>query len=114
MKMKKLPGMKPGAGKNSLLVITVLALSFGCNKSNVDQKDLRDFAVVNLVANSQEYSPVTIDKSLINAFGVAWSPNGIAWVNSVGGHVSELYTAEGAIARAAVNIPGPADSLGGC
>ena len=97
----------------SIAVITTAALAFSCHKSNVDQKDLRDFKQVNLVANTAEYHPVTIDPTLINGFGIAWSPNGIAWVNSVGGHVSELYTAEGAIARKPVNIPQPNDTIGG-
>jgi uncharacterized protein (TIGR03118 family) len=99
--------------KNRSLFLTVIViLSFGCHKSNVDQKDLRDFKQINLVANSAEYKPVTIDTTLINAFGIAWSPNGIAWVNSVGGHVSELYTSEGGIVRR-VNIPSPLDTIGG-
>ena len=103
-------GFRPGA--NSLIMITLLALSFGCHKPNVHNNDLRNFNQVNLVANSSEYHPVTVDQTLLNAFGIAWSPNGIAWVNSVGGHVSELYTGEGAIVRA-VNIPSPTDTIGG-
>jgi uncharacterized protein (TIGR03118 family) len=98
---------------NSLLTITLLALSFGCHKPHVNNDDLRDFKQVNLVANSSEYHPVTVDPTLLNAFGIAWSPNGIAWVNSVGGHVSELYSAEGAIVRTPVNIPSPTDTIGG-
>lgn len=106
MKTKKLTG--------SLLMIGFAAFSVGCNKPHViDNNDLRDFKQVNLVANSTEYHPVTVDPTLLNAFGIAWSPNGIAWVNSVGGHVSELYTAEGAIARTPVNIPSPTDTIGG-
>src|SRR6516225_1186742 len=77
------------------LFLLLLLFLFACGKSNVNQKDLRDFKQVNLVANSSEYHPRTLDESLINAFGIAWSPTGIAWVNSVGGHVSELYDAEG-------------------
>ncbi|MEJ0081767.1 MAG: TIGR03118 family protein [Puia sp.] len=45
--------------------------------------------------------------------GLAWAPSGIAWVNSMSGHVSELYTGEGAIVRAPVNIPSPTDTIGG-
>jgi len=101
------------SGKNYLLVITLLALSFGCHKSNVDEKDLRDFQQVNLVANNDEYNASNIDSTLLNAFGIAWSPNGIAWVNSVGGHVSELYNSEGKKQRA-VNIPASlSDTNGG-
>jgi uncharacterized protein (TIGR03118 family) len=95
------------------MVISLLAVSFGCHKPVVHPGDLRDFKQINLVANSSEYHPVTVDPTLINAFGIAWSPNGIAWVNSVGGHVSELYSGEGAIVRTPVNIPSPADTIGG-
>ena len=101
------------AGPISLLTVALVALSTGCQKPNPDKNILRDFKQINLVANTSEYRPVTIDPTLINAFGIAWSPNGIAWVNSVGGHVSELYSAEGAIVRAPVNIPSPTDSVGG-
>src|SRR5919107_5436561 len=98
---------------NSLLAITLLTFSLGCHKTDVDHHDLRNFKQVNLVANSAEYSPVTVDPTLLNAFGIAWSPNGTAWVNSVGGHVSELYSGEGAIVREPVNIPSPTNTIGG-
>ncbi|MEP7252920.1 MAG: TIGR03118 family protein, partial [Ginsengibacter sp.] len=98
---------------NSLLIIILAALVFGCNKPHVPGNSLRNFEQVNLVANSSEYHPVTVDPTLLNAFGIAWSPNGIAWVNSVGGHVSELYNGEGGIVRAPVNIPSPSDTVGG-
>ncbi|HSC39824.1 MAG TPA: hypothetical protein VLD19_18200, partial [Chitinophagaceae bacterium] len=98
-----------GSGTSVLSAATLLALCFGCHKP-VDRDALRDFKQVNLVANTKEYHPVTVDPTLLNAFGIAWSPNGIAWVNSVGGHVSELYNSEGAIVRTPVNIPSPTDS----
>lgn len=104
-------GLRPVA--NSFLAITLITLVFGCNKPNVDKHDLRDFKQVNLVANLAKYHPVTVDPTLLNAFGIAWSPSGTAWVNSVGGHVSELYSGEGAIVRTPVNIPSPADTIGG-
>lgn len=49
----------------------------------------------------------------MNAWGLAFSPTGIAWVNSNGGGVSEVYTAEGAILRPPVRIPTPTDTMGG-
>jgi len=106
MNHKKLAGAGLRTGKNLLLAITVVALAFGCRKSNnVNNNDLRDFNEVVLVANEAKYNPITlVDPTLINAFGIAWSPNGIAWVNSVGGHVSELYRADGSFVKR-VNIP---------
>ncbi|MHA4806808.1 TIGR03118 family protein [Flavitalea flava] len=102
-------GIRPG--KKAVLMVTVIGLSFGCHKSNVHDKDLKDFTQVNLVANKEEeYHPKLVDPTLINGFGVAWSPTGIPWVNSVGGHVSELYKENGDnITRLrGINIPGSA------
>lgn len=99
-------------GKKFLWAAGAVSLVLACNKGNVDQKDLRNFTQVNLVANSREYNPKTVDPTLINAFGIAWSPGGTAWVNSVGGHLSELYTAEGDTIKR-VFVPSPTDPHGG-
>lgn len=84
-----------------------------CHKSNIDQKDLRNFEQVVLVANKAMYGPKLVDTSLQNAWGLAWAPSGIAWVNSNGNGLSHLYSGEGVILRAPVNIPSPTDSVGG-
>jgi uncharacterized protein (TIGR03118 family) len=102
-----------GSVRKPWLVIAGIAFAFACNKSNVNEKDLRDFKEVVLVANKAEYHPRTLDQTLINGFGVVWTPNGIAWVNSVGGHVSELYDGEGNIKRKPVTIPSPTDRFSG-
>ena len=96
-----------------LLVILLTGLSVGCRKANIDKNDLRDFQQVNLVSNNGAYGSTLIDPTLQNAWGIAWSPTGIAWVNSEASHLSHLYTGEGAIVRTAVNIPSPADTIGG-
>ena len=103
--------LRPVSG--GLLMISILALSVGCRKSNIGNKALRDFKQINLVANRAAYSPVLVDPTLQNAWGLAWSPGGIAWVNSQTGHVSELYSAEGAMLRPGVNIPSPTDTING-
>jgi uncharacterized protein (TIGR03118 family) len=96
-----------------LLVVLLTALSVSCRKANIDQNDLRNFQQVNLVSNNGADGPVLNDPSLQNAWGIAWSPTGIAWVNSEASHLSHLYTGEGAIVRPAVNIPSPMDTIGG-
>ena len=106
-----------GKGLNTvrlcLLIILLTGLSVSCRKANIDQNDLRNFQQVNLVSNNGADGPVLNDPSLQNAWGIAWSPTGIAWVNSEASHLSHLYTGEGAIVRAAVNIPSPTDTIGG-
>ncbi len=104
-------GMRPGAACLTLAAFVVFAAS--CRKNAIDKNDLRDFQQVNLVANKAGYDPGLVDPTLQNAWGLTWSPGGIAWVNSEAAGVSELYTADGAIVRPPVNIPSPTDTIGG-
>jgi uncharacterized protein (TIGR03118 family) len=96
-----------------MLIISLLLLSTGCKKVNINKNDLRDFQQVNLVSNNGAFAPVLTDPILQNAWGLAWAPSGIAWVNAEAGHVSALFTGEGAFVRAPVNIPSPTDTIGG-
>jgi len=97
----------------SLLLVLLSGISGSCRKVNIDKNDLRDFQQVNLVSNNAGNVPALNDPTLQNAWGIAWAPSGIAWVNAEAAHVSHLYTGEGAIVRPAVNIPSPADATGG-
>jgi len=101
--------------KLPVFLLATLALAAGCHKVNIDQKDLRNFMQVNLVSNVSKYNPVHMDTTLKNAWGLAWAPSGIAWVNANGQGVSEVYTGEGALipARPRVNIPTATDTTGG-
>jgi uncharacterized protein (TIGR03118 family) len=107
----KRAGLNPA--RLCLLFIFVVSLTTSCRKANIDKNDLRNFQQTILVANNGSYAPVLVDPTLQNAWGLAWSPGGIAWVNAQLGHVSELYTAEGAVVRPGVNIPSPTDTIGG-
>lgn len=80
-------------------------------KKSVKQK--KNFVQINLVANNAEYPPARIDPVLINAWGLAFSPNGIAWIGAQGGHVSTVYNSEGVQVRPPVNIPSPGGPTGG-
>src|SRR5882724_1147957 len=100
--------------KISFILLSALFLfAMGCKKSNERRNELKDFNQVNLVDNNGAFHAANLDASLMNAWGLAFSPGGIAWVNANAGHVSELYSAEGVKPRAAVNIPSPEDSVGG-
>src|SRR5450432_1417825 len=100
-------GLKPV--RFILLFVLVLGLTLSCKKINIDKNDLRDFQQVNLVASGGAWSPVLTDPTLLKA----WAPSGIAWVNAEAGHVSELYTGEGAVVRPGINIPSPTDAING-
>ena len=93
---------------NFPVCLTFFALLFLASCRKVDVKKLKNYDQVNLVANNGNYGAAHIDPQQINAWGLAWSPTGIAWVNSQGGHVSALYNGEGVAPRIPVNIPSPA------
>jgi len=97
------------------LFFAAVLLLTSCDKFPDFNKDskLKGFAQVNLVATSNEYHPSRIDPLLGNAWGLTWSSTGTPWINAQAGHVSNVYTAEGAQARAAVNIPSPGGPTGG-
>ncbi len=103
----------PGPVNLYMLLISFFVFSTGCQKIKIDKNDLRNFQQVNLDANSPSYSPAFIVPSMQDAWGLAWAPSGIAWVNTEAGHVSELFTGEGAIVRPAINIPSTTDTIGG-
>src|SRR5215475_8340742 len=58
-------------------------------------KELKDFVQVNLIGDNNDFSPARIDHSLINAWGIAFSPLETAWVSSMGAGFGEVYKADG-------------------
>jgi len=50
----------PGIRPKKITADNTAGTVFRCHKSNVDERDLRDFQQVNLVANNSEYTPVII------------------------------------------------------
>src|ERR1700761_9533877 len=100
--------------KNTLRLLALLGLlATACHKMNFNNNDLRDFQQVNLIANNGSYGAGLVDPTLQNAWGLAWSPTGIAWVNAEADGVSEWYAGAGAIVRPPVLIPSPTDTMGG-
>ncbi len=53
-----------------------------------------------------------LDPSLVDAWGVAFVPNGAFWVNATGSGLSVLYDGSGAKIPASFTVPAPAGSAG--
>jgi uncharacterized protein (TIGR03118 family) len=97
-----------------LTAMAVMGMLLGaCRKMNFNSNDLRNFEQIDLVANRNGYGAALIDPTLQNAWGLAWSPSGIAWVNANADGLSELYNNVPAIVRPPVLIPSPTDTMGG-
>jgi uncharacterized protein (TIGR03118 family) len=95
-----------------VLLISILLFAISCRKIDAHKK-LKDFEQVNLVDNNGKYGAVHTEPMLQNAWGLSWSPTGIAWVDAEEGHISALYNGEGVAPRGAVKIPSPTDTIGG-
>ncbi len=121
MKRVMLQVFRPTVVGNFIVGLMFLLAAPGCQKVHdvIDKHKNEkvvlpgDYRPVNLVANNDEYNATRIDSMLINAWGIAFSPGGVAWVNSEGGGVSAVYNAEGAEVRPAVFIPSPGGNSGG-
>ena len=85
----------------------------GLNKKGKVPQLLKDFTQVNLVASNGEYNAGRIDPLLINAWGLSFSPTGIAWISAQGAGVSAVYNSEGLQVLPAVSIPSPGGATGG-
>jgi len=88
-----------------LAIFSLSLLTTACKKILNGHK-LAHFDQENLVDNNHEYGAAHTDSTLMNAWGIAFNPTGIPWVNSQAGHVSEVYDKDGKSLRPPVAIPG--------
>lgn len=114
------------------VVIYLLVLLASCEKqiATPDQKNfdettnlkkktpqlLKDFTQVNLIGDEDEYEPMVIDPNLVNAWGLAFSPGGVAWISSEVKGLSLVYNVAAAPPtqlRPPVAIPSPSGPTGG-
>jgi len=111
----------PFAG-SAVLLLLLAFVSTSCEKLQDefpdlfprDSKDLKEFRQVNLVANTaEEYDAARVDPTLINAWGIAFSPGGVIWPTATGTGLSYIYDQDGKELRPPVAIPSPASSTGG-
>jgi uncharacterized protein (TIGR03118 family) len=93
----------------ALFFFATMFLFLSCRKLDKVGPILKHFEQVNLVDNNGEYHALHQDPHLINAWGMAWTPNGFVWVNAEAGHISAIYNGEGGTVRPPVAIPSPDD-----
>lgn len=97
----------------SVFFLTLLLIT-SCKKEDDHQKPLQSYTQVNLTANNDEYvKPVQEDATLLNSWGLTFNTTGIPWIASQAGHVSQVYSAEGATLIPPVKIPSPSSLDGG-
>jgi len=120
--------MKLNLSKRALIAVSMASLIGGCHKSYektssakdemvsqriTSPKLLKDFTQVNLLGDNNDFSPARVEPGLINAWGVAFSGTGPAWVTAMGGGISSVVNSNGSAARANVAMPTHTDAAGG-
>jgi uncharacterized protein (TIGR03118 family) len=87
---------------------TIIIIASGCSKKNSSSTTTSsgpNFNVTNLVADVGSFAGAKIDVNLINAWGLAISPNGRLWVSSTGKNLTTIYDGTGATLLAPIAIP---------
>ena len=116
------------ASSKLLIVGASILFLFSCQKNQLITKDgskndinsntlksgkkIGHFTQTNLVADQAGKAALT-DPTLLNAWGLAWAPSGIAWIGAEVGHVSDVYDREGHTILGPVTIPSPTTTTGG-
>ncbi|HET9447052.1 MAG TPA: TIGR03118 family protein [Steroidobacteraceae bacterium] len=87
------------------VALTVVAAPVAANKSKRE-----GYSSQVLVSNGGQPAPF-IDPNLKNAWGIAFNPTGVVWVNNQGTGKSTLYDGNGAPQSLIVTVPGPAPGV---
>jgi uncharacterized protein (TIGR03118 family) len=97
--------------KSKLCVVLLLSAGFGACGSDDDDDDVSGSVSSRVVSVTEVVSDQpgaeTIDPTLVNAWGLAFNPAGVAWVSATETGVSRIYDAGGNPMRSSVEIPGP-------
>jgi len=83
-----------------IVALAGLTLIAACKKSSTETPPVSSYgpsmSVVNLVSDNSLYAAIKTDTNLVNAWGIAISPNGRIWVSDAGTGVSTVYDGTGA------------------
>ncbi|RDV15670.1 TIGR03118 family protein [Pontibacter diazotrophicus] len=121
--MKKIDQIKRNTplSRIAILLFILIFISTGCDKLQEEFPDffpenprqLKDYRQVDLVANTAAYDAARVDPTLINAWGITFSPGGVIWPTAEGTGLSYLYNQDGDELRGPVTIPSPTSETGG-
>jgi uncharacterized protein (TIGR03118 family) len=99
------------------VVFLVIAGLNSCHKKKdtpPTPASLQSFNMINVVASDATFFGARVDPHLINAWGIAFSASGTAWISSPGDHTSVIYSgATGAQVLAPVTVPTHGTTIGG-
>lgn len=97
--------------------VSFTILNIGCSKnkqvSSIMTSDLVGFSQVNLIASNASYNAKRVDSTLLDAYGIAFSPTGFIWLSSQVSGLSYIDDKDGNQVIGPVSIPSPSAPVGG-
>jgi uncharacterized protein (TIGR03118 family) len=103
----------------SIISLLILVLTQGCYEildelpTSAPSKGIKGYKQVNLVSDTLGFDAKRIDVNLVNAWGIAFNPNGPVWINANGTGLSVIYDKDGNQKRLPVGLPFNGVSNGG-
>ena len=112
--------IKPMGLLGTLVAAALVACGGGGDSGPAAGMTAPGYAATNLISDvnnsSNPYSTANVDANLVNAWGIAFNPNGFVWVANAGTSTSTLYDGNGTKQSLVVAIPagaaGPANPTG--
>ncbi len=100
-------GARLGASLSTAVALATLAACDATGDTNLVVTPITNttFVQANLVADISSLGAVTIDPNLVNAWGLAFGPNGALWVANNGTGTTTFYTQSGAKLQPTVSVP---------
>ena len=105
---------------NSRVIFFAMIISVGMASCEKDKNNnsstsgsTTNFTRTNLVSNSSQDSGARVDATLVNGWGIAFSPAGNPWISSQAGGMAEAYDATGNQVLPPVSIPSASSATGG-
>jgi uncharacterized protein (TIGR03118 family) len=87
--------------------------NYNYNNNSTTAGSGKNFNRVNLVSNNSQDSGARVDASLVNGWGIAFSPTGNPWISSEAAGVTVAYDASGNQVIPPVTIPSASLNTGG-
>ena len=94
--------------RNRIATLACLLTLAGCVIISPPKKDNDTFYQQRNLVADQAGAAENLDRNLVNAWGIAFNPFGVVWVNDNGSGKATLYDGDGRPQALVVTIPGAA------
>lgn len=103
---KSIAGVVAPPLKSAFYFCAAFMLLNGCNKNEFPPSQLNGYVQTNLVADTEGFDAARIDPSLVNPWGISFSPTSPIWISANHTSLSVIYNPQGISVIPNVSIQG--------